>query len=262
MQLSPANDSSDGTPTCLRVLLLEDDGGDRETGPGVQQNAVEGICQMSPGGQLLRVNRAMAWICGYVSPDELGDELHDPGHDLHVEPLRRAEFERRLHEHGEVLAAESRIRRKDGVIIWISENARAVRDGSGDLLHYESKVTDITGRKMAEEGLRHSAEQGRLEELQLDLARQVEAARQFASGLAHDYNNELSVIMGWAQLMVDRGTLPPDVVGSLTHIIEAGNRAASLTRQLLAFSRQGAEDSRAVDPNVTINEIAMLLRKQ
>ena len=230
-------------PARLRVLPLEDDEVERERVRWAQfrdflENAVEGIFQSSPGGRLLRVNRAMAWICGYPSPEELCAEVQDLGHDLHVEPPRRAEFDRLLHEHGGVLAFESRIRRKDGVIIWISESARAVRDGQGDLLHYESRVTDITGRKMAEEGLRHSEEQCRLLEAQLIQARQLEAAGQLARGLAHDYNNELSVIMGWARLLLDRGTLSEDAVGSLTHIIDAGNRAADLTRQLLAFSRQ------------------------
>ena len=243
MQSAPAKDPSGRRPARLRVLQPEDNEVDRELVRWAQfrdflENAVEGISQSSPGGRVLRVNQAMAWICGYASPEEFCAGVNDLGHDLHVEPPHRAEFDRLLHEHGGVPAFESRIRRKDGVIIWISENARAVRDGQGDLLHYESRVTDITGRKMAEAGLRHSEEQGRLLESQLIQSRQLEAAGQLARGLAHDYNNELSLIMGWARLLLDRGTLPPEAVGSLAHIIDAGNRAANLTRQLQVFSRQ------------------------
>lgn len=257
MQPAPAKDSSGSRPARLRVLPLEDNEVDRELVRRAQQrragkalrqaearfrdnfeNAMEGIYQTSPSGRLLWVNRAMARICGYASPEDLRAGVHDLGQDLHVEPLRRVEFDRLLQEHGEVLAYESRIRRGDGVTIWISENTRAVRGGQGDLLHYEGRVTDITGHKMADAVLRHSEELCRLRESQLIQARQLEAAGQLARGLAHDYNNELGIIMGWARLLLDRGNLTPDAGESLSHIVDAGNRAANLTLKLQVFSRQ------------------------
>ncbi len=69
---------------------------------------------------------------------------------------RRTEFVRLMQEHGVVQNFESQIYRKDGTIIWISENARAVRDASGKILYYEGMVEDITARKEAEEKLRFS----------------------------------------------------------------------------------------------------------
>ena len=221
---------------------------------GIFENAVEGIYQSTPQGKLLSVNLRMARLCGYESPEELRASVSDLGHDLHVEPPRRAEFDRLLNAHGEVLAYESRIRRKDGTIIWVSENARAVRDTGGQLLHYESMVTDITARKAGEEAFREL-------EAQLMQAQKMEAVGQLAGGLAHDYNNVLCVVIGWARLLLDRGTMPQDAVGPLTQIFNAGNRAANLTRQLLIFSRKQTVDRRAIDLNLVTAELSAMLRR-
>jgi len=204
----------------------------------------------------------MARICGYESPAEFCANVIDSGHDLHVEPLRWAEFDRLLREHGGVVDFESRIRRKDGVTIWISENARAVRDEQGGLRRYESRVMEITGRKMAESGFRHTEERGRLLEVQLIQARQLVAAGRLACGLAHDFNNELSVIMGWSRLLLDRGTLPTAAVASLVHILNAGNRATILTQQLQAFSRQQELGGQAPGADPFSNDIGTGLRQE
>jgi len=218
------------------------------------ENAVEGIYQSTPQGKLLGVNHRMARLCGYASPEQLRASVSDLGHDLHVDPPRRAEFDRLLNEHGEVLVYESRIWRKDGTIIWVSESARAVRDTEGRLLHYESMVTDITARKAAEEAFREL-------EAQLMQAQKMEAVGQLAGGLAHDYNNVLCIVIGWARLLLDRETMPPDAVGPLTQIFNAGNRAANLTRQLLIFSRKQTVNRRGIDLNLVATELSKMLRR-
>jgi sigma-B regulation protein RsbU (phosphoserine phosphatase) len=75
---------------------------------------------------------------------------------LYVDPNRRAEFVKLMHERGVVHDFESQIYRKDGSIIWISEHARAVRDAQGNIQYYEGMVEDVTARKEAEEKLRFS----------------------------------------------------------------------------------------------------------
>ena len=120
------------------------------------ENSVSGIFQTSPQGRYLNVNPALARIYGYGSTEELMSCISDIARLLYVDPNRRAEFVRLMHEQGVVNDFESQIHRKDGTVIWISENARAVRDPQGHIEYYEGMVEDITARKEAEEKLRFS----------------------------------------------------------------------------------------------------------
>ena len=101
-------------------------------------------------------NTALARIYGYASPEELMRGLTDISHRLYVQQDRRDEFIRLMQEHDVLTAFESEVFRKDGSVIWISENCRAIRDSKGRLLYYEGTVEDITQQKLAEEKLRHS----------------------------------------------------------------------------------------------------------
>nr|WP_242040756.1 PAS domain-containing protein [Coleofasciculus sp. FACHB-1120] len=121
------------------------------------ENAIEGIFQTTPDGQYISANPALARIYGYESPTELMGRLTDIKQQLYVDPNRRAEFTRLLQENDAVSDFESAVSRQDGSIIWISENARAVRDCEGKLLYYEGTVEDITERKRAKEHLRERA---------------------------------------------------------------------------------------------------------
>jgi sigma-B regulation protein RsbU (phosphoserine phosphatase) len=117
---------------------------------------VEGIFQTTPEGRYQLANMALARIYGYASPDELMHSVTDIGQRLYVMPGRREEFRRIMEEHDTITGFESQIFRKDGSIIWISENCRAIRDAKGRLLHYEGTVEDITARQQAQEGVRES----------------------------------------------------------------------------------------------------------
>ncbi|XGV97279.1 MAG: EAL domain-containing protein [Leptolyngbya sp. BL-A-14] len=114
------------------------------------ENAVAGIFQTTPEGHYLTANSMLAQIYGYGSPQELITSLTDIRHQLYVDPQRRDEFRRLLQAQDAVLDFESQVHRKDGSVIWISENARAIRDAQGQLQGYEGTVEDITKRKQAE----------------------------------------------------------------------------------------------------------------
>lgn len=123
---------------------------------GIFEHIVEGIFQTSPDGHYLSANPALARIYGYDTPEELMANVNDIARKLYVDPHRRDEFIRLMEENDVVTGFESQIRRKDGSVIWISENVRAVRDEAGRLLYYEGTVEDITQRRLAEEKLRDS----------------------------------------------------------------------------------------------------------
>jgi sigma-B regulation protein RsbU (phosphoserine phosphatase) len=120
------------------------------------ENSVSGIFQTTPEGRYLNVNPSLARIYGYNTQEELMARISDIGRLLYVDPSRRAEFIRLMHEQGVIKDFESQVYRKDGSVIWISENARAVRDDKGQIQYYEGTVDDFTARKEAEEKLRFS----------------------------------------------------------------------------------------------------------
>ena len=123
---------------------------------GIFDHLVDGIFRTTVTGKYLLANIALARIYGYDSPVDLMASIQDIAGSLYVEHGRREEFVRLMQENDTLSGFESRIYRKDGTIIWIAENCRAVRDGQGRLLYYEGTVEDITERKRAEEQIRRA----------------------------------------------------------------------------------------------------------
>lgn len=120
-------------------------------------HAIEGIYQTSPDGHYLNFNPALARIYGYESVEALAQGVSDIQRQLYVDSGKRAEFIGLMREHGVVKNFEAQVYRKGGDIIWISENAREVRDAAGQLLYYEGTVEDITDRKRYEQQIEYQA---------------------------------------------------------------------------------------------------------
>ncbi|MEM9007200.1 MAG: adenylate/guanylate cyclase domain-containing protein [Cyanobacteria bacterium P01_F01_bin.86] len=134
------------------------------------ENAVEGIFQTTCDGRYISANPALARIYGYASAEEMMVELTSIQQQLYVDPERRKRFVDALQKNGSVTDFESQVYRKDGSIIWISENARAVHGSNRELLYYEGTVENITHRKEAEAALQRANE-----ELEQRVARRTEA---------------------------------------------------------------------------------------
>jgi PAS domain S-box-containing protein len=111
-------------------------------------NAIEGIFRTTVDGQYLDANPALAHIYGFDSPEELIRSLHDIGSQLYVEQQRRDEFMQIMKARGSVTAFESRVYRKNGEEIWISENARAIFAEDGSPIGFEGTVEDVTQRRL------------------------------------------------------------------------------------------------------------------
>jgi PAS domain S-box-containing protein len=123
----------------------------------IVEHAVEGIFQTTPEGHYLLANPALAAMYGYASVAELKAAVREIARQLYVDPSRRAEFIRLMNENDCVRCFESQIYRKDGSVIWISENVRVIRNAAGEVLYYEGTVEDITKRKQAEEQIEEQA---------------------------------------------------------------------------------------------------------
>ncbi len=126
------------------------------------ENAVEGIYQSTAEGRLVTVNPAMARMFGYDSPRQMISSVSDAGRSLYAAPGQREEVIRRLGEHDSVSGVEVLGRRRDGSELWISVNARAIRDASGQVVGLEGALEDITERKSAERKIKESEERFRL----------------------------------------------------------------------------------------------------
>jgi len=121
------------------------------------ENAVEGIYRTTPDGRYLDANPALARIYGYDGPAELIAGLTDIARDLYVNAADRDRFKESLDRDSVVRGFEARVYGKNHNVIWIAENARAVRNAEGRVVCYEGTVQDISERKRAEESLRLAA---------------------------------------------------------------------------------------------------------
>ncbi|MBI2218762.1 MAG: response regulator [Candidatus Rokubacteria bacterium] len=217
------------------------------------EHAVEGMFQAAPEGRLLIVNPAMARMFFHASPAEMVAATGDVAR-LFVNATGSVEMMRLLGERGIVSGLECEMRRCDGASIWVAISVRAVRDERGRLLRLEGMLVDITERRRAEDALRQTEEQ-------LRQAQKLEAIGQLAGGIAHDFNNLLTVILGRARILQD--TMGPDDPARrhLDLIHRTAERAAGLSRQLLAFSRKQPIQPRVLDVSSVVTSIAPMLRR-
>jgi two-component system cell cycle sensor histidine kinase/response regulator CckA len=211
------------------------------------ENAVEGIFQSTPDGRFISVNPAMVRILGYESAEELMAHRTDIGTQHYVDANSRMELEQMLAEQGIVMGYECEVYRKDLSKIWTVENIRAIHDESGAVLHYEGSIEDITERKTLAEQLRQS--------------QKLEAIGMLAGGIAHDFNNLLTAITGYSDLTLWRLREEDPLHRNISEVKKAAERAAALTRQLLAFSRKQVLQPKTLDLNGVVSDLEKMLRR-
>jgi adenylate cyclase len=156
------------------------------------ENALEGIFQSSPAGRYINVNPALAKIYGYDSPSEMIESITNIGEQLYVDPEKRNEFRELLETQDSVKGFEYRCYCKDGSIVWVQIDARAVKDSRDQLLYYEGIVQDISQRKQREDELRKQ-----LEELKIEIdhtKRQKEVAMLTESSYFQEVQQEMAEI--------------------------------------------------------------------
>ncbi|MGB8582579.1 MAG: ATP-binding protein [Candidatus Sulfotelmatobacter sp.] len=210
------------------------------------EEAIVGIFQSTPEGRFLSVNPAMALMLGYASPAEMMAAVTDIPNQLYVDRKRSDEFKSLIEQQGAVQNFEIQMYRKDGTQMWMSSNIRAAYE-DGAIVRYEGTNSDITERKLL---------QG-----QLAQAQKMEAVGRLAGGVAHDFNNAIGVIVGYSALLKDRVPTDEKALQYTEQISKAGHRAASLTRQLLAFSRKQVIQPIVLDLNTVVSDTEKMLRR-
>jgi len=202
------------------------------------EQAVPGFYRATFGGRFVSVNRSLAEILNYDTPEQMISAIADIGLQLHVDPARCRELLQILRDQGSVQDFECELYRRDGTRIWISETAWAVQDANSFGGEYHGTIEDITERKTLEQ--------------QFHQAQKMEAVGRLAGGIAHDFNNSLGVITGYVDLLRTPSCPVDRRQEYLEHIEKAAGRATSLTHQLLAFSRK-----QVIQPQVVnLSEIA------
>lgn len=199
-------------------------------------------------GKILEINERYAKMSGYSNIEDCMAEFNAA--DAWVDPNGRKEFLRILHKNGFISDYETEIIRRDGTHIWISFSATIFPE-QGFL---EGSIVDITERKRSERN------QEKLQ-LQLNQAQKMESVGRLAGGVAHDFNNMLSIILGNAEIIMEDVDPSNPIVTNLEEIYKAAERSSSLTRQLLAFARKQTIAPKILNLNhVLADMLKMLMR--
>jgi two-component system, cell cycle sensor histidine kinase and response regulator CckA len=207
-------------------------------------NATYGIYWVTLDGKILQANPALAQMLGYESTEELlGVASSDT---FYREPTARsllvAEFTKSGHAEAVV-----EWKRKDGKIIHVRLSGRRTSDPGRMSECIEVIVENVTEKVALEK--------------QLVQAQKFEAIGQLAGGIAHDFNNMIGAIIGWADLGVEDADANSRLYRHFEKIRQQADRAASLTRQLLAFARRQILEPRNIDLNQAVTETLSLLEK-
>jgi|SRR5579871_2898176 len=136
---------------------------------------------------------------------------------------------------------------RNGAVLWVEQHHVFVRDAAQRVIAVECIARDITDRKSLEE--------------QFLQAQKMEAVGRLAGGIAHDFNNLLTVINGYAAQTLENLNADEPLYGDIEEIYKAGERAAALTRQLLAFSRRQILSPRVLDLNAVVSDMERMLRR-
>jgi two-component system cell cycle sensor histidine kinase/response regulator CckA len=211
---------------------------------GLVEHATIGIARATREGRFLTVNPALIRMLGYRWAEEL--LRLDMARDVYADPADwvrlMAQFAR-----ADVATAETEWKRRDGSRIAVRLNVRLIRGQAGEPEYFEGLVEDVTAQRNLE--------------IQFRQAQRLEAVGRLAGGVAHDFNNILTAIRGYGDLLLEELGEDDARRHDVEEIRAAADRATALTRQLLAFSRKQVLQVRVLDLNAVIRTLEKMLRR-
>ncbi|HYL86680.1 MAG TPA: response regulator [Candidatus Angelobacter sp.] len=207
-------------------------------------NSVYGIFRATAEGRFLDANPALLKILGCNKADEL--KSFNLAGDVYRFPEQYAQHLAECRSHGVVHGAEAEWRRRDGGIVGVRLHLRHISTAEeGETIEFMTE--DVTAWRAMER--------------QLQQAQKFEAVGQLAGGVAHDFNNVVGAIQGWAELGIEENKGRSKASERFARIKEQTERAAALTRELLAFARRQVLQPRAVDINTVTSGLTSFLGK-
>jgi len=211
----------------------------------ITENAMDMIAVVDPDWRRLYNSPAYGRILGLTDEELVGQPYFDQVH-----PDDRYAAEQAIKASmgsAQVRTIQYRMKHKDQSWRVIESGASAILNAQGKVARYVIVNRDVSEQRQLEEKFRQ--------------AQKMEAVGRLSGGVAHDFNNLLGVIIGYAEFLQE--SLEPEntLRGSVDEILKAGKRAASLTRQLLAFSRQQVLDPKVIDLNAVVSDMDKMLRR-
>jgi len=210
------------------------------------EHAPVGIYRSTPEGRFLSVNAAVVRMLGY---DSAADVLAlDMARDVYADAAERQRLVvRDSYSDRQYDNVEATWKRRDGRPLTAQLSVRAVRNGAGQVEYYETFVRDVTDQRRLQEQVLQS--------------QKMEAVGRLAGGIDHDFNNLLTVITSYSDLLLE-DLAPGDAKrDDVEQVRKAADGAAALTRQLLAFSRQQVVEPRVVSLNTVVEGLQKILRR-
>jgi PAS domain S-box-containing protein len=209
--------------------------------------AITYIAELGAGGPWHYVSPQIETMLGFSPAEWLSDPMNWMNH-IHPDDREIAlAAEKLFQETHELFQAEYRMFARDGRLIWFRDEAVLLRETDGHELLMQGVMHDITERKRLEDQLRHS--------------QKMEAVGQLAGGVAHDFNNLLMLIQAHNENLRDRLAPNDPAHKDALEIESAVTRAASLTNQLLAFSRKQVLKPKVLDLNAVLADVAQMLHR-
>ncbi|HLK57618.1 MAG TPA: PAS domain-containing protein, partial [Chthonomonadaceae bacterium] len=208
----------------------------------------QGLCitdPTHPDNPIVYANDSFLRITGYAREEVMGKNCRFlQGPETAPEAVERL---RSAIREGQPCLLELLNYRKDGTPFWNGLSISPLRDTAGQVAYYVGVQTDVSPLKLLEQ--------------QFHQAQKMEAVGQLAGGVAHDFNNLLTIISGYSELLLGMLASNDPKREAVKAISEAGEHAAGLTRQLLAFSRRAVLEAKVLDPNEVVKETEKLLRR-
>lgn len=202
----------------------------------IVENAAGGIFQMTPEGQFISANPAMARILGYSTPEQMIAEIDDALALIFASSRDRARFVKDVDADGLIKNFEIQTKTRTGDKIWLNIHVRAVCDDERQILYYEGSLEEITDRKSAELKLREA-------KIQSDLANRAKS--EFLANMSHELRTPLNAIIGFSEIIKD------EVLGPVSNrqyweysndIYQSGARLLNIINDILDVSRIEAGD--------------------
>ena len=205
----------------------------------------ESIIVTDADGIIQYVNPTVETVSGYTSQEVVGKTPR-----MFQSGKQDNEFYRQLWQtisSGHTWTGRIVNKRKDGTLYTEATTISPVRDALGDIVNYVAVKRDITDHLRLEH--------------QFHQAQKMESVGRLAGGVAHDFNNGLSVIMGYTELALDRMAESDPLYANLQEILKAANHSKDITRQLLAFARKQTVAPKILDLNATVESMLKMLRR-